>query len=69
MEEKTNNKIEKLYKSSEVAKMLGITTATLKNHYKAGLIEAVVINTHRYYTMESIQNYINAGRTKGKISK
>ena len=58
----------KLFKSSEVAKMLGITPATLKNHWKMGLIDAVIINTHRYYTMEAIHKYLNVGKEKG-ISK
>ncbi len=52
----------KLYKSSEVAKLLGITTATLKNHYKLGLIEAITINSHRYYTQDAIDKYLKNGK-------
>lgn len=55
----------KLFKSSEVAKMLGITPATLKTHWKLGLIDAVIINTHRYYTMDAIKKYLDDGKRKG----
>lgn len=51
-----------LYKSSEVAKLLGISIATLKNHYKAGLISAITINGHRYYTQEAIDKYLENGK-------
>lgn len=61
-------KIGKLYKSSEVAKMLNITPATLKNHFKKGLIEAVTINSHRYYTAEAIMTYIENGKKTSEIT-
>lgn len=48
-----------LYKSSEAAKMLGLTTATLKKLTLSGKIKCVTVNTHRYYTKEQITDYIN----------
>lgn len=47
-----------LYKSSEVAGMLGITVATLKKLVLTGKIQCVVMNTHRYFTKEQIKEYI-----------
>lgn len=58
------NTDKKLLKSSEVAKILGISTATLKNHYKQGLIEAITINSHRYYTEDAINRYLENGKNK-----
>lgn len=56
-----NNKL--LYKSSEVAKMFGITTATLKKWVKTGKIDCITQNTHRYFTKEQIQEYIDKNTT------
>ena len=61
-------KIGKLYKSSEVAKMFNISTATLKNHFKKGLIEAITINSHRYYTAEAIMKYIENGKKSSEVN-
>jgi excisionase family DNA binding protein len=56
---KTDNMNTKLlYKSSEVANMLGITTATLKKLVNDNKIEAVVIRTHRYFTQEAIKKFL-----------
>jgi predicted site-specific integrase-resolvase len=52
-----------LYKSSEVAKMFGITTATLKKWVKTGKIDCITQNTHRYFTKEQIQDYIDRNTT------
>ncbi len=52
-----------LYKSSEVAKMFGITTATLKKWVKTGKIDCITQNTHRYFTKEQIQEYIDRNTT------
>lgn len=48
-----------VYKSSEVAKLLGITPATLKKLVLTNKIECMVVNTHRYFTREQVNNYIN----------
>jgi excisionase family DNA binding protein len=47
-----------LYKSSEVAKLLGVTTTTLKKLVLTGKIQCLVVNTHRYFTKEHIKEYI-----------
>lgn len=47
-----------LYKSSEVAGMLGITVATLKKLVLTGKIECMTVNTHRYFTKEQVMEYI-----------
>lgn len=51
-----NNKL--LYKSSEVAKMLGITVATLKKLVLTNKINCMTVNTHRFFTKEQILDYI-----------
>jgi len=48
-----------LYKSSEVAKMFGITVATLKKYVLEGKIQCISQNTHRYFTKEQIKDYIS----------
>ena len=53
-----------VYKSSEVAKMLGITPATLKKLVLTNKIECMVVNTHRYFTKEQVDNYIKSTSTK-----
>lgn len=52
-----------LYKSSEVAKLLGITVATLKKLVLTGKIECMTVNTHRYFTKEQITAYIKNNTT------
>ena len=52
-----------LYKSSEVAKLLGITVATLKKLVLTGKIECMTVNTHRYFTKEQILAYIKNNTT------
>lgn len=47
-----------LYKSSEVAKLLNITTATLKKLVLSGKIEAITVNTHRFFTKSAIEKFI-----------
>ena len=47
-----------LYKSSEVAAMLGITVATLKKLVLTGKIECMTVNTHRYFTKDQVMAYI-----------
>lgn len=61
-----DNDEKKLYKSSEVAEMLNISTQTLKNHWKNGMITAIVISTHRYYTKQAILEYLENGTAKAK---
>ena len=53
-----------VYKSSEVAKMLGITPATLKKLVLTNKIECMVVNTHRYFTKEQVDSYIKSTSTK-----
>lgn len=53
--ENNNDKI--FFKSSEVAKMFGITVATLKKLVLTDQIECTLINNHRYFTKESIDNF------------
>lgn len=52
----------KIYKSSEVCELLKCSMAGLKNWWKQGKIEAIVINGRRYYTEQAIENFINSHR-------
>lgn len=61
MEINPNEKL--LYKSSEVAKLLNITTATLKKLVLNGKIDAITVNTHRFFTKEAIEKFINENST------
>lgn len=61
-----NKNQKKLLKTREVCQQLGINPATLKAHFKAGLIEAITINTHRYYTQEAIDKYLENGKKNSK---
>lgn len=52
-----------LYKSSEVARMLGISSATLKKLSLTGQIKCITLNSHRYYTKEDIVSFLEAHRS------
>ena len=64
MDNSNKNVEKKLFKSSYVAQLFGVTPMTLKNWTRNGLIEAVTINTHRYYTQEAIDAYIERSKKK-----
>lgn len=55
-----------LYKSSEVAKMLGISPATLKKLSLSKEINFITLNKHRYYTKEDIVNFLDNHRSMEK---
>lgn len=52
------NNSKALYKSSEVAKMLGISSATLKKLSLKNEIKFITINKHRYYVKEDIVSFL-----------
>lgn len=57
MIQKQINGNSKLMNQTVAAKKLGITTQTLINHVKQGLITPIYINNRPYYTDEVIDNY------------
>ena len=61
MEFENSNKA--LYKSSEVAKMLGISSATLKKLSLSKEINYITLNKHRYYTKQDIVDFLENHRS------
>ena len=47
-----------LFKSAEVARLLNISSPTLKKLCQDGKIDCIVINTHRYFTKAAIDKFI-----------
>lgn len=55
-----------LYKSSEVSKILNMSSETLKKLVLSGNIDAITVNTHRYFTKDAIEKFIDENSLSNK---
>lgn len=48
-----------LYNQTEVAQLLGVTTATVRKYVKEGKIKSTLIGGRHYYSEDEIKRFIN----------
>lgn len=54
------------YSTGEVAKMLSVSPATIRNAVKDGNLQTILVGRVLYCTMEDIQNSLNRGNSKAE---
>ena len=55
-----------LYTAEETAELLGgVTTQTIRNYIKKGVLSPTLIDKTKYFSEEQIVNYLH-GKTQGK---
>lgn len=59
----------RLYKTAEVAKIIGVSTKSIYNYCDAGQLKSININGRLYFDGEELENFITRGKEKGYYAK
>lgn len=54
-------------KASDLAKLMGVTPQTIRNHVNRGILNPLIINHRYYFTMEEVERYLRKGKDDGIV--
>jgi hypothetical protein len=55
----------KIIKASDLARIIGVTSQTIRNHVNEGLLNPLIINGRYYFTMDEVARYLGEGKKSG----